>query len=184
MTPYKIQLAPEFQAISKAIQQSMRKFEKKMQEIAEMVESFSKRIGEIPDEITPTISKLAHRGWYPSNEMDLPFIYAIDKAFNAENGKEVDKLMAQFVSGRVDALHEQLASRFQSRSPAISSSIGAHLAGQYFLSVPLFLIQAEGICVETFGVKLSQLKIRGIPLYPRNLNNSGSMTLQPRYFFH
>lgn len=181
MTPYKIRLPPEFHAVIETFERTANQinellaspqFQQKMQQIAETLTSFPERMEALHEEIRLITSELARRGWYPSNEMNLPFAYAVKEAFNTKNGENVDELMSKFVRSRIEALRSLFVEKFQSRSPAISSAINAHFAGQYFLSVPVFLIQAEGICVEEFTVKLYSTD-KGYPVLAKALEQLG-----------
>lgn len=175
MTLYSITLSSEMKALMKAFEQKIQQIAKamasaqvqqKIQQFPEWLVNFDERVAEIQKEIKSITEKLARRGWYPSNEMDLPFAYAIETAFNGENVGRVDEMMSQFVSKRLGKLNGLFAEKFPDRASILSSAIEAHRLDQYTLSVPIFLIQAEGICLDIFGVKLysKSKKKNGYPL--------------------
>lgn len=186
MTEYKFQLSHEtqaaIQAIEKSMQDTMAVFEPMRTEIAKSIEQALQQIvamtpvlpqGAVPyEDIKEFSEKLSHRGWFPSNEMSLPFAESIRLAFNEGNVQKVDDQMSAFVRSRIENLHGLFAERFPARSSVISSAINAHLGGQYILSIPVFLMQAEGICIEEFGVKLYSTS-KGYPVIAKQLQQLG-----------
>lgn len=61
--------------------------------------------------------------------------------------------MAHFDS-RATSIEAQLVKRFPDRARILTSAMRAHRNGEYVLSIPVLLAQAEGVCVELVGVHL------------------------------
>ena len=74
----------------------------------------------------------------------------------------VDLELSEFFRSRVDEISNSLYSQYPHRQHILKAAFGAHDRGDYAVSVPLFLIQADGICYEMLGVQLYK-KRRGIP---------------------
>ncbi|HKI83818.1 MAG TPA: hypothetical protein VKA63_05715, partial [Candidatus Krumholzibacteria bacterium] len=55
---------------------------------------------------------------------------------------------------RIDSLLDEICDKFPSREAPLREALDAHRAGKYFLSTPVILIQADGICQDVLGVQL------------------------------
>jgi hypothetical protein len=67
-------------------------------------------------------------------------------------------------------LQQSVDERFTSRSRFVAAAIRAHLNRDFASSIPLLLIQAEGMCVELSDAKLFSRK-NGMPVIARRLGS-------------
>jgi len=126
--------------------------------LVELAESFRR----LPAEVKAVVSVLAERGWYISAEMDMPFLRALQAAAESRDFAALDRLMESWVSSSVSEIAGRAAARFPNRASLVASAVQAHLRHEFALSVPVLLIQVEGMCVQTFDSRLYSTK-RGIP---------------------
>lgn len=122
-----------------------------------------------PKEIHPIISSLADRGWFISGEVGFSTLLELKDVLGPENAAFVDKQMSTWISESIPSIEESVLKRFPERIRIISSAIRAHTNKQFELSVPIFLIQAEGICLELLRVKLFSTNY-GVPVTKKALD--------------
>ena len=107
----------------------------------------------VPVEMRRAVRVLGQRGWYI--EMDMPVTLPPELADWLENDypAAVDWLVGYY-RGRAPAIIEDVATRFAARRRVLQLAFEAHGRGEYELSVPIFLIQADGLCIQLIGVSL------------------------------
>lgn len=122
------------------------------------VETFQR----LPAEVRPTMLALLQRGWFFSGYMGFSELIKLTDLNNAGDFQQVDLYMQNWIENELDLIKNRFCNAFPKRAGIISEAFSAHVSGQYALSIPVFLIQAEGICVDTLGVKLFSTS-HGIP---------------------
>lgn len=120
------------------------------------------RLKKLPDELKPAISEMAKRGWYISAEMGISELQEFRSAIESEDFEHLDDSMQSWIDAEIENILRRACRQFPNRQSIISSAIRAHISGDFSLSVPVLLIQTEGMCIETFGVKLFSTN-NGIP---------------------
>jgi hypothetical protein len=118
-----------------------------------MFDEMSKTLDQLPDDIRDVVPKLAKRGWYFSLDMDIPFLRKIQSALNMNDMQCVDALIQERIQSQISNISSRAVKRFPNRHKIISSAIEAHSLGVYELSIPVILIQIDGMCSEEFRVK-------------------------------
>lgn len=116
----------------------------------------------LPAEIRPAMLALLQRGWFFSGQRDFPELIELKNLNDAGDFQQVDLYMQNWIENELDLIETRFCNAFPKRAGIISEAFNAHISGQYALSIPVFLIQAEGICVDTLGVKLFSAP-QGIP---------------------
>jgi hypothetical protein len=140
--------------------------EESLQTIFQQTEALRIRINELIDELPePTrvaLRRLGERGWYFCMDMTPSEIYENANRIQAGNYTEVDQWMIAFYNDNLDSLKNDLEERFPHRSQVLERAFEAHERGEYELSVPVFLAQADGICQELTDIQLYS-RIEGQP---------------------
>lgn len=144
-----------FQSIAKMAAQAFDDFRPAMLAIAEAIQK-------LPDDLRIVVSALAERGWYISAEMDIPFLRLLQAAIESGDLSVIDKLMESWVVSSISEIEARAATRFPNRAAIIAAAIQAHQRQEFELSVPVLLIQVEGMCVQEFETKLYSTK-KGVP---------------------
>ncbi|MBJ6727173.1 hypothetical protein [Geomesophilobacter sediminis] len=116
----------------------------------------------LPEDLRTVISALAGRGWYISSEMDMGFIRELQAEIESCNLAEVDKMMESWIASNAKDIETRAVDRFSNRAHIISSALRAHRDGYFELSVPVLLIQVEGMCLQEFNTKFYSTR-KGIP---------------------
>jgi len=113
----------------------------------------------LPDTTRHHIVQLAAHGWYVDEEMPLGVIATLSKAFEEEN-PGADTLAVEYQRSRVGGVEATLTARWPHRTRIFQQAFRAHRDGNYFVSVPTLLAQAEGLAVEFFGEQLYSIGTR------------------------
>ena len=99
-------------------------------------------------------------GWPPIMELDMPSAIRIVRRYDVEGAEAIREdvgitLLRLYGNGQLRRLllsweNQRLLSR---RIPILKQAVEAHMAGQYWVSVPALLPQIEGIIPERYGHK-------------------------------
>jgi hypothetical protein len=92
--------------------------------------------------------KLASNGWFLIGEVELNKFPEIMKA----SDEILDKIMTDFTNDHLDSIVTSIYEAFPHRAKIIQKAVEAHNNELFELSVPVFLIQADGISSEILNV--------------------------------
>jgi hypothetical protein len=152
--------------------EGMSKFQERMQQVAasiqpvaELLSDFQQHIGPIfveiariaqglPERTRQALATLANHGWYVDPEMDLPAITDLIRLFEQGETNAAHAQLSSYFDQRSETIRDGLCAAFSSRAQILMTAFKAHKTGEYELSVPVFLAQADGICLELTGVQL------------------------------
>lgn len=144
-----------FQPITAMTSQLLNDFRPVMLAVAESIDR-------LPNDLRIVVSALAERGWYISGVMDMSCLRALQAATESSKLALLDELMESWVTSCAHEIEARAVTRFPNRAPIIAAAMRAHESEQFELSVPVLLIQVEGMCVQELGTKLYSTK-KGIP---------------------
>ncbi|MGY6517208.1 MAG: hypothetical protein ACXIUZ_00635 [Lysobacteraceae bacterium] len=126
---------------------------------------------------------LGREGWYPDPESTYSDLCWVSDAMEAGRREAAVEWLMAYYRSHLDAIEGRLTQGYPHRSAPLAQSFAAHRREDYFLSVPAFLIQTDGICQElTNGLQaFSQSPKRGIGPHFSKLADSGhdSLTMKP-----
>lgn len=88
---------------------------------------------------------LAEHNWWADDEWDVFMMCRAAEEIEAGRAQVVDDLLCEWYDKVLDTKQRSLRSRFPTRAPLLDAALFAHKRQEYALSVPVFLIQAEGI---------------------------------------
>lgn len=124
------------------------------QAIAPHLIEFALAVQELPDKTRNELSVLANKGWYVDPEMPCTAIGEIAELFLNGNEAEAHSRLEAYYIATCSIVEERLKVQFPARHQILSEAFEAHRNSKYSLSVPVFLAQADGICVDLLGVQL------------------------------
>jgi hypothetical protein len=103
------------------------------------------------DEARYAAEVFSQNGWFM--DMEFPAAPAPDVAryFETANGERAEAILAGYYRRRTSEIENELASKYPARSRILAKAFRMHQRADYDISVPLFLIHADGICKEVFG---------------------------------
>jgi hypothetical protein len=141
-----------------------------------LVEEFQK----LPKRTQDALLALGTRGWYLDLEMTLPGLWSLEKAITEGNSDEAELALAEYFRENTRHIEEDLINLFPHRARILSSAFSAHSRGEYELSVPVFLAQADGICHELIGLQLfrKSRKRRNVPATAEYVDTLADDTFQ------
>jgi hypothetical protein len=113
------------------------------------LKAFTSAIKKMPD----SIKILAEEGWYLPLDLVPSEINSFATCIKEGDIKKVDKEMISFFDNEIARIQKELNAKFPKRKKAINAAIKAHLNHDYFLSIPVFFAQIEGICDELIGIR-------------------------------
>jgi hypothetical protein len=123
-----------------------------LQQAVEEAARFQRRIAEafadLPERTRDELHHLAERGWYIDSELPAAAPAELVKAIEDGQAREVDDALVEYFGARIVTLKERLVRQYPHRAPFFSKAFAAHERGDFELSIPVFLAQADGICKE------------------------------------
>lgn len=132
---------------------------------------------------------LIDEGWYLSIELPAGIVFEVADLQDEENFEGIEEALRDFFRARLAMVEALIVSEFPKRKRILEQTFRAHRAGDYALSVPVFLAQADGISAEVLRANFFRpskvtrtinklLKQRDVALSPtvlRHLSQLGSL---------
>ncbi|MGE0587714.1 MAG: hypothetical protein AB7O48_04015 [Cyclobacteriaceae bacterium] len=115
-------------------------------------EIFKSVLAEV-ESVPESIKLLAEQGWYVAFDMTVTELNRVSSLLKDNETDQVDYLLARTFDEELMSILKFLTESFPHRSEAIRQAIDAHSRQNYFLSIPCFFSQTEGICKEAIGVR-------------------------------
>lgn len=110
-----------------------------------------------------SLRQLLQQGWYLPFHVNEATMNSLVNDINNGNATSAEQyIMDTFDQGSLVEL-EKLTTRFPTRAKAIIAAFDAHRRGEYYLSIPVFFAQTEGICKEIIGIPFFSVK-KGKPI--------------------
>jgi hypothetical protein len=91
---------------------------------------------------------LINEGWYLSIDLPPSAVIELADLHDEQELKEIDKWLRKFYRERVDQVESAVLSVFPRRCHILEPAFLAHRRKEYALSIPVFLIQIDGISAE------------------------------------
>ncbi len=123
---------------------------------AKIAESFHRFRTGLPNKL----KSLAMQGWFiygfrtPSRA-----IYPIASLIEAGRIDEANQAMCSHFNNVLSDIESDLMKRFPKRAAILKKAFAAHRAGDYELSIPVMLAQADGIAHDTIGKNIPRFSI-------------------------
>lgn len=98
------------------------------------------------------VRDLALYGWYsvfslsPRDTIELAELLKVKKII------DVDQYFVESLKTELTRIEEKLVQNFPQRKKPIEAAFRAHHQKEYYLSIPVFLAQADGICCDLTGI--------------------------------
>ncbi|MDZ5633919.1 hypothetical protein [Janthinobacterium sp. GMG1] len=115
-----------------------------------------RRLNAIPDLSKKSMIFLLSKGWFFGWYDSLSDLLTLIEKLDSIAPKDVDELMAKYYRNNIDSVELKLIQRYPKRSEAISAAFMAHKnLGDvgYFLSIPVFIAQADGLLSEILKIE-------------------------------
>ncbi len=104
----------------------------------------------------------SRNGWFI--DIEFPCASAPEVADLYENGQSsrADSLFVEYYRQRYDSIREDVIAYYAKRSTILRKAFRMHSEHEYDVSVPLFLIQADGLCIDAFRREFFRVKKGGL----------------------
>ncbi|WP_459195758.1 hypothetical protein [Wukongibacter baidiensis] len=103
---------------------------------------------DLPQSIRNSLELLSNFGWYVDMDDTFLFLKQITRELNEGNINLVDNILCEHYEDRLEEIKSFIIGHFPNRYEIIASAFDAHNQGAYALSVPILLIQVDGMCKE------------------------------------
>jgi hypothetical protein len=148
-----------------------------------VLDDLKKSFQELPEHIQEVLLLLGENGWYLDFEIDLTFLWNLRDILDEGNIAKAEDALIEHYERRAVEIEKILLNKFPHRANILKATFGAHQRGEYYLSIPVFLAQTDGICKEVFGQYLF-IKSNGRPqiaMYVNQIvaNNLTAVLLSP-----
>jgi len=144
-----------------------------IQNVNKKLLSFSHGLSEIskklPKELYEIQIYLMGKGWYISGDMSINICIKIINLIENKKDNEIEIFMQKFTKSKAAIVERKLIKYWPKRARIIKDSFCAHQKELYSLSIPVFLIQADGICYDILGVSLYSKDKKGYQKQMKNL---------------
>ncbi|MEQ9378288.1 MAG: hypothetical protein RIG68_24060 [Imperialibacter sp.] len=162
-----IKIDPEaLKSISETIQRGLAHIQKGLEPLKDGILNFALSLERVPE----SVKVLAEKGWYLPFNFHPPTINHYASELRNGNHEFVDEEMVLLIDSEIARIENELIEKFPKRKAPIQAAIKAHKNRDYYLSVPVFFSQAEGICQELTKNRFFSVR-NGQPLTNQWLNN-------------
>jgi len=101
-------------------------------------------------------------GWFLDMEFPAASSWQIAEWYDAGEVERANWILAAYYRKRCVLIRTELTEAYPKRAVLIRRAFRMHFARDYDISVPLLLIQADGICKATFGQQLFSVRGNGM----------------------
>ncbi|NJP10245.1 MAG: hypothetical protein HC866_12835 [Leptolyngbyaceae cyanobacterium RU_5_1] len=108
--------------------------------------------------IKPAVQEMMLNGWYPDENMTIGFMREVGEALASKQSTEACRQLFLYFTESLSRIEVELSSLCPDRAHIIKSAFEAHRRGEYILSVPVLLAQADGICQEKINKEIYSKK--------------------------
>lgn len=106
-----------------------------------------KKIDALPVELQKDLPEYAKKGWYYDSSMGVICLNMV-RRFSAKDKSAINDFFVDYFERRVNTIEERLCKCYPQRKTILKKAFEAHKNGDYELSVPVFLSQADGLCFD------------------------------------
>ena len=130
----------------------------RIREFAELLKQVQESAKTLPSRTRKALLTIAKHGWFFDLQMPANGIWELESALAKGNIKEAEQALTEYYRKNINSIEESITSLFPKRGKIVTAAFNAHRRGEYELSIPVFLIQADGICNELFGIQLWKMR--------------------------
>lgn len=102
----------------------------------------------MPPAYRKALMELGQRGWYLDGQMSFSTPVEYARAISEGKIEETEVALEDHFTMRLDEIEAEIANAFPTRARILAAAFRAHKDGLYACSIPVFLTQMDGICME------------------------------------
>ncbi len=121
-----------------------------------------RRLDELPTKSKEAMVLASSKGWFFGWHESLGELMALVEKIAVIEQPHTDEFMGQYYRNNLENFTSELVERHPNRAAVIKAAVRAHSAfgtDGYFLSIPVFIAQADGLLTEIAGVKSATMKV-------------------------
>lgn len=125
-----------------------------------------RQVNELPAKSKVAMTAAARKGWFFGWNDSLQSVLELVEKIEAAGEHGIDQLLAQYYRDQLEALTHELVANHPHRAPAIRAAVNAHMTlgnDGYYLSIPVFIAQADGLLTEITKVSSAMTRAKGEP---------------------
>ena len=115
------------------------------------IKQFLRAVQDWPERERESLKRLADHGWYLDPEMPFTAPAELAQVLDGGHLEDFTAAISKFFRNRVDGIEQRLKRQFPHRESILEDAFYAHREGKYNLSVPILLVQADGIWWDKFS---------------------------------
>lgn len=101
---------------------------------------------------------LVQHGWYPDIEMSGRELGDLVAMLSSKNARKADREFCEYFESALGQISKRFREWYPERRHVLTNGFWAHRRHRYYLSVPVLLAQADGICADLLGEQLFRRK--------------------------
>lgn len=118
---------------------------------------------QVTEDNTRYASKVCSRhGWFLDMEFPGKPAPEVADLYEKGNHAQADSMLTAYYRQRSAAVCVELVQLYPKRAELLNKAFRMHFEGDYDISVPLFLIQADGICKSIFGKHFFYIRAKAL----------------------
>lgn len=123
-------------------------FQQLFNDVEEICKNIANELGKAPESVRIAQVELLKRGWYING--NIAFVDVKNICNMTDN--EIEEMMQEYAKQSIPLVIQKAKYYFPHRYDILNDAFIAHNGGQYNLSIPVMLMQADGITNELFNV--------------------------------
>ena len=123
--------------------------------------AIKRRLDKLPEKSKAAMILASPKGWFFGWNDGLQSLMELVERLEVTQPADIDEVMAQYYRINLQPFTDELASKYPDRAPAIKAAVNAHVSRGcegFFLSIPVFIAQADGLLTEITKVKSAMMK--------------------------
>lgn len=113
--------------------------------------NLNEKFENLPKKMEDAVLVLANHGWYIDLDMHVQWLWDSEKEITKGEVLNVEQLLTDHFEENIDNIEKSIIKLSPARSHILSEAFRAHHRGEYYLSIPVFLSQADGIAKDIVG---------------------------------
>ncbi len=141
----------QLRAIGRSVEPSRQKLQSVSDQIACLAASWQQ---ELPPQVRDALLVLGEHGWYLDHQMPMNALFRVAAELTQGDAPTAEMVLSEYFEKQSEAIEQSLSVDFRSRSRFITAAFKAHRMAEFALSIPVLLIQTEGICIDVTGLSI------------------------------
>jgi hypothetical protein len=157
VTHQKTKIIAEFESIAKNVALYVETVAPSLMALAQIDwVAATQRLDELPKKSKDAMHRALAEGWFFGWHDGLQSLMRLVESLATTPATTVDDVMVAYYRTNLEPFTNELINEYPNRAAAIKAAVDAHTSipnGGYFLSIPVFIAQADGLLAEITGLE-------------------------------